>query len=506
MPLVLALPAFALARARSSTLLLTLLAAQVAAAPITPQARLEAALLEAVQASCPQAHPRFDPALGAATRAFVQAVSAGKAEGTGEALNFYASLAAIDPSPYCGVGSIDQPKQADRAVGDLFPRSCRFEHLGVAAAVVGGKAIVAVLASRRGVHLEPLPGSVEALDVVRFVGKLTDPQLSKPRLYHLKPSGEVDDVPLVATPAGAFALPVRLIETGEHAMELLADGPGGPQVIALRRIFAGVPPPASPPPALPAPKGDGLDAVEHAIAVLRHARGLPALQRDPALDQVAEKHSKEMVRLKTFAHVLPTDGALGDRLQAAGYAYRSAGENIGLAEDAVRAHEAVAQSPAHLWNLLDPRHRRLGLAAVRGMSPEGESAVWLTEVLALPVVGSRDPAADVDKALRAERKKRGLRPIPRNASLDALALREVQRVTVLEAQTLDPLVAQRAIDENPDLHATATELLVAGAPEEVTNSKNLGDPAWTQVGIGAIYASSPRYGPGRLWVLILYAK
>ena len=477
-----------------------------AASPVTPQPKLEAALLEAIQASCPEAKPRFDPDLGRVAAAFVAAVREGKAEATGEALSFYASLGTIDPSPSCGVASIDQPQQADRAVGDLFPRNCRFDHLGVAAAVAGGRAVVAVLAARRVVELHPLPGRIEALGVVHLHGHLTDPQLTRPRLYHLRPSGEVDDVPLVPTKEGAFSLPVRLSETGEHALELLADGPGGPQVVALRRIFADVAPPSSPPPPLPAPKGDGLDAVEHAIAKLRSARGLPPLQRDHALDQVAEKHSKEMARLRTFAHVLPTDGALGDRLGAAGYAYRSAGENIGLAEDAARAHEAVAQSPAHLWNLLDPRHRRIGLGAVRALSPEGQSAVWLTEVLALPVVGSKDPAAEVERALQDERKKRKLPPIPRSAPLDALALREIQRITLLEQQVLDPAVAQRALETSVDLHATASELLVAGAPDEVSNSKNIGEPGWTQLGIGAIYASSAKYGPGRLWVLILYAR
>src|SRR5205807_7773469 len=112
--------------------------------------------------------------------------------------------------------------------------------------------------------------------------------------------------------------------------------------------------------------------------------GLPPLQRDDELDAVAEAHSKEMARLRTFAHVLPTDGSLTDRLHGRGYAYRSAGENIGLSEDAATAHEAIVGSPAHLANLLDPRHRRLGLGAARGPSPDGTEAVYLTEVLTAP--------------------------------------------------------------------------------------------------------------------------
>ena len=488
-------------------MLAALLAAEAAAPAVPSQARLEAALLESVAASCAGKVPRVDASLTQAARTFGLAVRDGKAEASGDALSFFASLGTIDPSPYCGVGTVDQPPQADRAVGDLFPRSCRFDLVGVAAvAVTPHQAVVAVLTARRGAVLQPLPGRVEALDVVRFAGRLSDPELSSPRLYHLKPAGEVEDVPLVATAnKSEFALPVRLIETGEHALELLADGPGGPQVVALRRIFAGVPPPVSPPPPLPPAEGDGLAAVARAIASLRHARGLPPLLRDAALDQVAEGHSREMARLRSFAHVLPTDGALGDRLIKAGYAYRYAGENIGLAEDAARAHEAVAQSPAHLKNLLDPRHRRFGLGAVRALSPEGESAVWLTEVLALPI-GSKDPAGDVERVVQGERKKQKLGPLRRSPLLDALALREIQRIALTEGKTLDTGAAKRALEVDPDLRSAATDLVVAGAPEDAAGSKNAGEPAWTRLGVGAIYASSEKYGPGRLWVLIVYAR
>ena len=487
-------------------LLASLLAVLLAASAVPPQARLEAALLESVAASCAGKVPKVDESLTQAARAFGQAVREGRAEASGDALSFFASLGTIDPSPYCGVGTVDPPPQADRAVGDLFPRSCRFDLVGVAAVAVSPtQAVVAVLTARRGAVLLPLPAQVEALEVVRFAGRLSDPALSAPRLYHLKPTGEVDDVPLVAS-KGEFALPVRLIETGAHALELLADGPGGPQVVALRRIFAGVAPPASPPPPLPPVEGDGLAAVERAIAALRHARGLPPLLRDAALDQVAEGHCKEMARLKTFAHVLPSDGSLGDRLVKAGYAYRSAGENLGLGEDAARAHEAVAQSPAHLFNLLDPRHRRVGLGAVRALSPEGLSAVWLTEVLALPVVGSKDPAGEVERVLQAERKKRNLSLLRRTAALDGMALKEIRHIAMAEAKILDTGAAQRALDADPELRSAATDLAVVGAPEDTVTSKNLGEPAWTKLGIGAIYASSEKYGPGRLWVLIVYAR
>src|SRR5205814_7361364 len=153
--------------------------------------------------------------------------------------------------------------------------------------------------------------------------------------------------------------------------------------------------------------GEGLAGVEHEIARLRASHGLTGLERDVELDAVAEAHSREMARLRTFAHVLPTTGSLGDRLRAKGYPFRSIGENIGLSSDVGTAHDAIVGSPAHLANLLDPRHRRLGLGAASGLTADGNEGVYLTEVFAVPAVGSADPIGEIIRLIAAERKRRG---------------------------------------------------------------------------------------------------
>jgi len=476
------------------------------AQPSVPaQAALEAALREAVAASCPGAKIALDGDLTRAARRYGQAVREGRAQTGGTDLSFFASLEAADPAPFAGVAVVEPPAEADRAVQDLFPRSCRFTHAGVAATPLpGNRAVVAVLTSSRAVALAELPGRVAPGARVRVAGTLSSGLLG-PRLYVLGPGGEVEERALALSRVRAFSEDLVLRGRGEHAVEVLADGPGGPQVLALRRIFAGIEPPEGPP---PAPKArQGLSGVEEAIGSLRAARGLPRLTRDAALDAVAEKHSQAMARARTFAHVLPGDGNMTDRLRQSGYAYRSAGENIGLAPDAVAAHEAVVSSPAHLANLLDPRHQRLGLGAVRGTSPDGMPAVYLTEVLAAPVLGSRDPAGEVARVLAEERRKQRLPVLVRDESLDAVALAEVRALSLGGVSELRRSgAAQRAMDANPALHSAAVDLVVGTAPEEAKGSNNLRNAGWTRVGVGALYASSKEYGPGRLWVLIVYGR
>src|SRR5207237_1211266 len=128
-----------------------------------------------------------------------------------------------------------------------------------------------------------------------------------PRLFVSHPGGTIEERPLKS--AGSHvAAKVRLPRKGEATVELLATGSGGPQVVAIRRIFVGTAPPRSPPPE-PSGRDPGVKGVEAAIARLRAQHGLPSLRRDAELDGVAELHSREMARTGTFAHVLGAAGS-----------------------------------------------------------------------------------------------------------------------------------------------------------------------------------------------------
>ena len=467
--------------------------------PLPSQPQLEAAAREAVAGSCGR-KVSIDRDLTRACHDYTAAARSGKAPLSGGAVSFYASLDSAEPAPTAGVARMSQAARADRAIGDLFPKSCRFNRVGVGADFLpDGEAVVCVLTVDHETDLAPIPGHVEEFDEVPIAGRLA-PGLTNPRLYVTRPTGDVEEIGLTAS-GGEFLTRVALRETGEHSLEVLADGPGGPQVVALRRVFAGVKPPEAPPPE--AKIGKGLSGVEAAIDRLRASRGLPALERDPTLDAAAEAHSQEMARTRTFAHVLPADGTPGDRLRARGYAFRSAGENIGLAGNAGEAHEAIVGSPAHLANLLDPRHRRLGLGEARGPTPDGAEGVYLTEVLAAPIVVSRDPAADVAGLVAAERRKRGLKPLQRDRTLDGLASQQVSAAA--KAQKLEGDSAGLALSRVPDLSSAVAELYVGGGTDVVTASKNLAEPRWTRLGVGAVYAGS-KDGPGRLWVVLLYGR
>ena len=478
-----------------------------ARADLPDQSALEAALRERIAASCAGVTAAVDPDLTRAAQDFVRAAQAGRAPILGSSLLFYAALESIEPAPLSGLAVVAPPERADRAVGDLFSRQCRFNRTGVAAAVLDGdRAVVALVTAAHSTDLAHVPGFVEPGAAVQIDGVL-GPGFSSPRLFVPRPGGAADEQPLEVG-GGRFRGRATLMGRGAYTIEVLATGPGGPQVVAIRRVFAGIAPPDSPP--IEKPRHDtGLGGVEHAIAQLRAAHGLPPLERDPALDAVAQSHSREMARTRVFAHVLATDGTVGDRLKRAGYPYRSVGENIGLSSDALGAHEAVAASPAHLANLLDPHHRRLGLGAARGASPEGAEAVYLTEVLAAPIVASGNPQEDVARVLLDKRRRLGLHPLQRDPRLDALAAAEVRELPGSDGHVSADFrksLLDKARRARPELHVVAAETFVGNSADETSSSRALAEGNWTRLGVGAIYASSDTFGTSRLWVLLLYAR
>lgn len=98
----------------------------------------------------------------------------------------------------------------------------------------------------------------------------------------------------------------------------------------------------------------------------RAAHGLKPLSADAQATEVARAHSRDMLASGYFSHVSPQGQTPFDRLRQAGVRYRTAGENLALAPNVVRAHEGLMDSPGHRANILRPAFGRLGIGIVDG--------------------------------------------------------------------------------------------------------------------------------------------
>ncbi len=108
---------------------------------------------------------------------------------------------------------------------------------------------------------------------------------------------------------------------------------------------------------------------------------LPPLKANEVLTRVARAHSANMLKQGKMAHVLD-DKTPAQRTLAAGYDYKSVGENVAFSEDArdsvkpADIHKGWMNSKPHRANILAPRFKEVGIGIARG--PGGK--IYYTQV------------------------------------------------------------------------------------------------------------------------------
>jgi hypothetical protein len=116
----------------------------------------------------------------------------------------------------------------------------------------------------------------------------------------------------------------------------------------------------------------------------RRAAGLADLRANPALDAAAARKLDDMAAQQYFAHVTPDGKQPWDFILAAGYRYRSAGENLGKGfNDPSALVNAWMGSPSHRANLVNTGYREIGVA-VRRVTLNGVSTLLVVQMFANP--------------------------------------------------------------------------------------------------------------------------
>jgi uncharacterized protein YkwD len=114
------------------------------------------------------------------------------------------------------------------------------------------------------------------------------------------------------------------------------------------------------------------------LNVLRASHGLARLRVSPALTTAATVHSTSMAKKGYFSHNSANGASFSQRIASfyptRGYRSWSVGENLLWGSPdvgAVRALKLWLASPPHRANLLNPRWREVGLAAIHSTSAPG---------------------------------------------------------------------------------------------------------------------------------------
>jgi uncharacterized protein YkwD len=155
------------------------------------------------------------------------------------------------------------------------------------------------------------------------------------------------------------------------------------------------------------------------VAMTNRARasaGLKALKVDSTLHTVARWRSKDMIDRNYFSHDIPGYGKVWDKLNAIGYCYNVAGENIGwnnYPDDIATAaiQQAFMDSAGHRANIMGKAWDVIGIGAYKG--PTGKK-MWT--VLFADKCGSTAPKPTPKPTTRPRATARPTpRPTPRPA-------------------------------------------------------------------------------------------
>lgn len=382
-------------------------------------------------------------------------------------------------------------------------------HVGLGFAEGKERSAVIVLLSKRRIELAPFPrGFSKTVTSQKVCGTLVSP-LTNAELFVTRPEGSVERLPMARAPSDERCATVDFPTRGRHAVEVLGSGPRGPEVAALFFVDVG-------------PKGAALEAEDAMpepeddtraramlvtrINALRLQLGVTPVQPDAELEAVAQAWAERLAKESFFSHVAPDGSTLKQRLTDAGYKFASAGENLGLSSGPLAAHFGIEHSPGHRNNLLEPGHRRIGL----GLATRPDGLKVLVEVLAAPVnlVEEKDPIGALYASIAAERKRRKLAPLRQSTVLESLAQAHVRAALKLDLPKAElpdqPRLHEKAFELMDELASVSVDVFISDTPKLGAESKNLGVPDNTVVGVGLVKGDSARFGPGRYWIVVIY--
>ena len=123
-------------------------------------------------------------------------------------------------------------------------------------------------------------------------------------------------------------------------------------------------------------------ALVDAMNGARTEAGLPALEWDANLEEVAFARAQNLVTNGYFDHYAPDGESAFSELAARGIRYRLAGENLARnnyveTRTVASAFDGLMNSPGHRANILEPRFSSVAVAAVR----DGKMWIYVTVFL-----------------------------------------------------------------------------------------------------------------------------
>ncbi|MEZ4267140.1 MAG: CAP domain-containing protein [Myxococcota bacterium] len=302
---------------------------------------------------------------------------------------------------------------------------------------------IAVLVSRGGLRLDPVPRTVRGGQTLTIDGVVPDGTES---LGLLVASSDHAFTEVGATLAGtAFRATLDVPEiSGTLLIELIGESAAGPRPLAQLDLRVDEELPESldtawlPDESHVTTTAQAEAYIAELIARDRAEAGLTPVGRDEELDRVARAHSADMAHHHFFAHVSPQTGSVSDRLRAARYRSLMHAENIARNGTLYDAQAGLMRSLGHRRNILSPDASRVGIG-VAETGRDGAHQWVLTQVFARPspVVDALSARGELVRRLDSARSEAGLPPLRLDEDLSNAAEVEVRRNAPTPRSVLD---------------------------------------------------------------------
>src|SRR5512146_1666214 len=107
------------------------------------------------------------------------------------------------------------------------------------------------------------------------------------------------------------------------------------------------------------------DEIFRQVNADRAQAGLPPLELDDRLTEIARQHTEKMVEHKTLSHQFHEEPDVRHRVVSSGVRFDISGENVAYDRDADSAERSLMHSPPHRANILRPEFTVIGVGVIR---------------------------------------------------------------------------------------------------------------------------------------------
>ncbi len=257
------------------------------------------------------------------------------------------------------------------------------------------------------------------------------------------------------------------------------------------------------------PAGHGVERQERAMFERlnrdRKANGLPALRFDERLSAVARHHSADMRDHGFFEHESPRTGGVDNRLDAAGYAFLTARENLSEAPDVEQSQDSLLDSPHHYENIMSQDVTHVGIGIVPGGVVDPKN-LTVTQVFARPLESETSERARsrIFERLDRERQARGRSPAQRDARFNQLTSKHLEDLDPQGSPESAERAGQGIVEElkGPEAGSVILSVQVVPSSEQVAFPDALLAGSKMRVGL-AVRRVKSEHGRPALQVFLL---